>query len=69
LTVSTDSKTAVNEVGGWEKLPPIEEDALPRRFSVKCDRTQLGMADRLDKALHLYPRDIDPSQRLSKEML
>jgi len=69
LSVSTDSKTAVNEVGGREKLPPIEEDALPRRFSGKCDRTQLGMADRLDKGVKLYPRDIDPSQRLSKEML
>jgi hypothetical protein len=47
----------------------IEEDGLRRRFSGKCDRTQLGMADRLDKGVKLYPSGIDQSQRLSKEML
>jgi hypothetical protein len=60
----------MKSVGGSFSHPlNIEEDGLRRRFSVKCDRTQLGMADPLDKGVKLYPRGIDQSQRLTKEML
>jgi hypothetical protein len=48
---------------------PLKRMRFPANFRGKCDRTQLGMAARFTKALQLYPRDIDPSQRLSKEML